>query len=335
MGESKPVRMDAVDRAAQPERARVADVRPITHHPSPITLSPQRPTTRNREGLVMIAPALLLVAIFTLYPVGRALYQSTRIESPIFKPRFVGLQNYVDVLTSSYFADAAVNTLRFAAVTVPLVVALGVLVALLLNESFVGNTLLRVGMLLPWALPATVAALIWKWIFLDSWGALNAGLYATGLIDNYIPWLTTPDLARMAVTVVFIWTQLPLTAIFLLAALQAVPNELYDAAAVDGAGVVRRFWSVTLPGIRPMLVIVALYQTLMAFTNFDIVYALTQGGPGTTTTMLTYFTWVESFKKLDFGAGSALAVVIALASLVVILVLIRAIPKGALVEERA
>jgi ABC-type sugar transport system permease subunit len=283
----------------------------------------------------MAAPVLLLVAIFTLYPVGRAFYQSLRIESPIFPSRFVGLQNYRDVLGGIFFKDAALTTLWFAAVTVPLLVALGVLVALLLNEPFFGNALLRVGMLLPWALPATVAALIWKWIFLDSWGALNAGLYASGLIDSYIPWLTTPGLARMAVIVVFIWTQLPLVAIFLLAAMQAIRGELYDAAAIDGAGVFRRFWNVTLPGIRAMLVIVALYEVLMAFTNFDIVYSLTQGGPGTATTMVTYFTWVESFKKLDFGKGSALAILIALASLAVILVLLRAIPKGALVEERA
>jgi ABC-type sugar transport system permease subunit len=283
----------------------------------------------------MAAPVILLVAIFTIYPVGRALYQSTRIESPIFPSRFVGWQNYRDVLGGMFFAEAAWNTVRFAAVTVPLVVVLGVLTALLLNESFVGNALLRVGMLLPWALPATVAGLIWKWLFLDSWGALNAGLYSVGIIDNYIPWLTTPGLAQTAVVVVFLWTQLPLAAIFLLAALQAIPNELYDAAAVDGAGIADRFRLVTLPGIRPMLVIVALYETLMAFTNFDIVYSLTQGGPGTTTTMVTYFTWVESFKKLDFGVGSALAVIIALASLVVILILVRAIPKGALVEEGA
>ena len=283
----------------------------------------------------MAAPVILLVAIFTIYPVGRALYQSMRIESPIFPSRFVGLQNYRDVLGGMFFAEAVSNTVRFAAVTVPLVVVLGVLTALLLNESFVGNALLRVGMLLPWALPATVAGLIWKWIFLDSWGALNAGLFSIGLIDNYIPWLTTPGLAQMAVVIVFLWTQLPLAGIFLLAALQAIPAELYDAAAVDGAGLWERFRRVTLPGIRPMLVIVALYETLMAFTNFDIVYSLTQGGPGTTTTMVTYFTWVESFKKLDFGVGSALAVIIALASLVVILILIRAIPKGALVEDRA
>ena len=283
----------------------------------------------------MAAPVLLLVALFTLYPVGRALYQSTRIESPIFPSRFVGLKNYQEVLGGIYFWDAAQTTAWFAAITVPLLIGLGILTALLLNESFVGNTLLRVGMLLPWALPATVAGLIWKWVFLDSWGALNAGLYTAGLIDDYIGWLTTPDLARMAVVVVFIWTQLPLTAIFLLAALQAIPGELYDAAAIDGAGVFRRFWGITLPSIRPMLVIVTLYAVLMALTNFDIVYSLTQGGPGTATTMLTYFTWVESFKKLSFGTGSALAVLIALASLVLILVLVRAIPKGALVEERA
>lgn len=283
----------------------------------------------------MAAPVLLLVALFTLYPVGRAIYQSMRVESPIFPSRFVGLKNYQEVIGGLFFKEAALTTFWFAAVTVPILVALGVLTALLLNEPFVGNAALRVGMLLPWALPATVAALIWKWVFLDSWGALNAVLFATGVIDNYIPWLTTPRLAQMAVVVVFIWTQLPLVAIFLLAALQAIPNELYDAAAIDGAGVTGRFWTVTFPGIRPMLVIVTLYQVLMAFTNFDIVYALTQGGPGTATTMVTYFTWVESFKKLDFGSGSALAVVIALASLVVILILVRAIPKGALVEERA
>ncbi len=155
-----------------------------------------------------------------------------------------------------------------------------------------------------------------------------------GIIDRYIQWLTTPSLARLAVVVVFIWAQLPLTSIFLLAALQAIPQDLYDAAAVDGAGAFDRFRAVTFPGIRPMLVIVALFELLMAITNFDITYSLTQGGPGTATTMLTYFTWVESFKKLDFGRGAALAIIIALASLVAILVLIRAMPKGALVEER-
>jgi multiple sugar transport system permease protein len=115
-------------------------------------------------GVAMAAPAFLLIAVFTIYPFGRAIYESTRIESPIFPPQYVGLENYRDIFASPYFADAARTTLGFAAVTVPLLVVLGVLVALLLNEPFVGNTALRVGMLLPWAIPSTVAGLIWKWI---------------------------------------------------------------------------------------------------------------------------------------------------------------------------
>lgn len=298
----------------------------------------RNPTRRSgdphaRTGLLMAAPVLLLVALFTLYPFGRAIYESTRVTSPIFAPEFVGLENYRDVLGSRYFFSAARTTLVFTAITTPLLAVLGVLVALLLNERFIGNTALRIGMLLPWAIPATVTGVIWKWIFLDSWGALNAVLYSAGVIDSYIDWLTTPKLAMMAVVIVFVWSQLPLAAIFLLAALQSIPDDLYEAAALDGASAFGRFWAVTLPGIRPMLVIVTLYEMLMAITNFDIVYALTQGGPGSATTMLTYFTWSESFKQLALGRGSALAIVIALGSLLAILVLIRAMPRDALVDD--
>lgn len=298
---------------------------------------PQRKRGANpnaRTGQIMVAPVVLLIAIFTLYPFGRALYQSTRVESPIFPPRYVGLDNYRYVLNSNYFVTAAKNTFVFAAVTVPILLVLGILVAMLLNERFIGNTALRIGMLLPWAIPATVSGLIWKWVFLDSWGALNAGLYSLGIIDSYVEWLTTPNLARMVVVIVFVWSQLPLTAIFILAARQGIPDELFEAAALDGAGPIGRFWNVTFPGIRPMLVVVALFDMLMAITNFDITYSLTQGGPGTATTMLTYFTWAESFKMLDFGRGSALAILIGLGSLAAILALVRAMPTDALMDER-
>ena len=289
--------------------------------------------THARTGALMAAPSFLLILVFTLFSVGRAIYESTYSSSPIFATEYVGLGNYRDVVDSPYFADAARNTLTFTLVTVPIMVVLGVLVALLLNERFVGNTLLRIGMILPWAVPPTVAGVIWKWIFDDSYGALNAGLYSAGIIDSYTRWLTNPDLARFAVIVVFVWSQLPLATIFLLASLQAIPDDLYEAAAIDGAGPVGRFWTITLPGIRSMLVVVAIFEALMAVTNFDITYSLTQGGPGSATTLLTYFTWAESFKMLDFGRGSALAIMIALGSLVAILVLIRAMPKDALLEE--
>src|SRR5690242_272328 len=171
-------------------------------------------------GLLMVAPVVLLAAIFTLYPFGRAIYESTRITSPIFAPEFVGIQNYRDVVTGSYFVEATRTTLVFTVITVPTLVALAVLVALLLNEPFFGNAALRAGMLLPWAIPASVAGIIWEWIFLDSAGALNAVLYSLGIIHHYVQWLTTPKLAMMAVIVVFVWSQLPLAAILLLAAIQ-------------------------------------------------------------------------------------------------------------------
>jgi ABC-type sugar transport system permease subunit len=284
-------------------------------------------------GALMVAPVVLLIAGFFIYSTYRAVYQSTRIESPIFKPRYVGLQNYRDMLDGRFFRQASENSFVFVFTVVPMLLVLGVLVALLLNEPFRGNTALRIGMILPWALPAAVAGLVWKWIFLDGWGALNGILSEVGVIDAPIDFLGEPRLARLVVVIVFVWAQLPLASIFLLAAVQSISPELYEAAELDGAGAVGRFRAITLPGIRPMLLIVALFELLMAFTSFDLVYALTQGGPGTATTVVSYFAWQESFRKLNFGAGAALAIMIALASLLVILVLMRAMPKGALVDD--
>jgi len=246
-------------------------------------------------GVLMVTPVALLIAVFFIYSTYRAVYQSTRIESPIFKPRYVGLQNYRDIIDGRFFRQASENSLVFVFTVVPLLLVLGVLVALLLNEPFRGNTALRIGMILPWALPAAVAGLVWKWIFLDSWGALNGILSKLGLIDGPIAFLGDSQLARLVVVLVFVWAQLPLASIFLLAAVQSISPELYEAAALDGTSAVERFRAITLPGIRSMLVIVALFELLMAFTSFDLVYALTQGGPGTATTMVSYFAWSESF----------------------------------------
>jgi ABC-type sugar transport system permease subunit len=281
----------------------------------------------------MVLPVVLLVAVFTLYPFGQALYDSMRLTSPFFPARFVGLDNFRGVIGSTYFADAVRVTLTFTAIAVPATVVTSLLIALLLNERFVGNTALRAGMLLPWALPASITGIVWKWMFLDSWGAINVGLYELGVIDKYITWLTSPRLAMMAVVIAFVWAQTPLATALLLVAVQGVPQDLYAAASLDGAAATGRFRDITLPIIRPTLVIVALYQVLMAFTTFDITYALTHGGPGTATTMLTYFTWAESFKMLDFGRGASLAILVALSSIVVIVVLLRAMPKDALLEE--
>ena len=284
----------------------------------------------------MIAPAVLLVAAFTLYPYIYALWSSVRVVSPLLPPAFAGLKNYEAVITSIYFLRAVKRTLIFTFASVPITVILGLLTASLLNRRFFGDVALKALVLLPWAIPISISGVVWRGFFNGGWGALNALLYMAGIIPKYIGWLTTPSLATLVVITVQVWTQFPFATVLILAAMQAIPEELYEAAAIDGAGVLQRFFYVTLPSIRAMLAIVVIFEILMGLTTFDLTYALTGGGPGTATTLISYFTYAESFKMLNFGNGAALAVILAAVSLVMILAILQFIPKGALIggEER-
>ncbi len=289
-------------------------------------------SSTTRSALIMITPTILLVSLFTFYPYIYALWSSFQTLSPIMPTKFVGLLNYRQVIITSYFVSTVKNTLGFAVIAVPTIVVLGIVVASLLNRKFLGDIVLRAVLLLPWAIPTAISGVIWKGVFADSWGALNATLYSLGIISGYIEWLTTPTLAMITVIIAHVWTQFPMASVLTLAAMQAIPEELYEAAAIDGASVWQRFRHITIPNIRAMLVIVALYEILVALTAFDITYGLTGGGPGTSTTLISYFTWAETFKMLSFGRGAALAVIIALVSLILIFGLLRAMPKDALVE---
>jgi len=284
----------------------------------------------------MIAPAVLLVVAFTFYPYIYALWSSIRVVSPLLPPAFAGLKNYKAVIKSIYFLRAVRNTLIFTAASVPITVLLGLLTASLLNRRFFGDVALKALVLLPWAIPISISGVVWRGFFNGGWGALNALLYMAGIIPKYIGWLTTPSLATLVVITVQIWTQFPFATVLILAAMQAIPEELYEAAAIDGAGLLQRFSYVTLPAIRAMLAIVVIFETLMGLTTFDLTYALTGGGPGTATVLISYFTWAESFKMLNFGNGSALAVILAMVSLIMILAILQFIPKGALIggEEK-
>jgi ABC-type sugar transport system permease subunit len=279
----------------------------------------------------MIAPAVLLVAAFTLYPYIYALWSSIRVTSPLLPPAFAGLKNYKAVITSIYFLRAVKRTLIFTAASVPITVLLGLLTASLLNRRFFGDVALKALVLLPWAIPISISGVVWRGFFNGGWGALNALLYMAGIIPKYIGWLTTPSLATLVVITVQVWTQFPFATVLILAAMQAIPEELYEAAAIDGAGLLQRFFYVTLPSIKAMLAIVVIFEILMGLTTFDLTYALTGGGPGTATTLISYFTYAESFKMLNFGNGAALAVILAAVSLVMILAILQLIPKGALI----
>jgi ABC-type sugar transport system permease subunit len=180
---------------------------------------------------------------------------------------------------------------------------------------------------LPWVLPGAISAVLWIWVFNPSWGILNGVLRDLGLISASIPWLSQPDLAFAAVAVAHVWAQVPFSIVLVMAALSTIAPELVEAAKVDGAGALRRFQHVTLPAIRAMLVLLLIYNALIAFTTYDLVYAMTGGGPGTATSLLSFQIWRQSFSMYDFGAGAALAFVVVAFSAAMIIAITRALPS--------
>jgi ABC-type sugar transport system permease subunit len=265
------------------------------------------------------------MAVFSLYPIGYSVYLSLHKEvltDPLNHP-FVGFQNFNNVLHSYYLISSLTSTLVFMVMAVPGVMVFGLLASLLLNESFAGARILRVAILLPWAMPAVISGIVWRWILNGDYGVLNSALFQLGIIHDYIPWLSSPDLARVGLAVAHVWREGPLAAIFFLAGLQTIPTDLYNSAAVDGAGRVAAFRRITLPLLRPTIVIVLIYETIVAATTFDLVYVMTGGGPADATSLISWYAYAEVFKFLDLGAGAALAFLIALALVGVILLYLR------------
>ena len=271
-----------------------------------------------------VGAALLPVMLFTLYPVGQALWTSFHQVTLLFPVEgWAGLENYQRVVRSNYFLTALTNTLKFILVTAPTVVTLGTLIALLLRRRFFGHVVVRSVVLLPWVLPGAISAVLWIWVF------------NLGLIDRSIPWLTDPDLAFVAVSVAHIWTQIPFSVVLVMAALSTINSELIDAARVDGANAVRRFVYIVFPQIKAMIVVLVVYNSLTAMTSYDLVYAMTGGGPGTATTLLSFQIWRESFSMYDFGAGAAVAFIVVALSAVLITAILRALPSDLFAEEGA
>jgi multiple sugar transport system permease protein len=274
-----------------------------------------------------ILPALLVIGLFTIYPVFYAVRISF-YQYVLTKPKshpFIGLKNFHDVITSYYFKDALVNSAVYTVAAVTGVMLFGFIVALLLNSKIRTVTLLKVLILLPWAIPAVVAGLMWKWILNSDFGILNGILYSTGVIKTYIPFLATPVLAKLSLVLAHVWKEGPLAAIFILAGLQLIPNEFYEAAKIDGGGALRVFRYITLPLLRPIILVVLVYETMSAILTFDIVYVLTGGGPGDSTSLLSWFAYAEIYKSLNLGGGIALSIIIAFITLVLIFMYMRAL----------
>jgi len=288
----------------------------------------------SRYPIEWLFPVLILVILFTVFPFAYAIYNSFfQILLVLPTTPFVGIDNYIQVVLSPYFLEALRNTLLFALISAPVTVFIALGVARLLLTPFVGRAALRAVVLLPWAIPGSVSGILWLWIFHGQFGVLNMVLWKIGLIESYIPWLTEPNLARFAVIVAHIWTQIPFASVLLMAALTTINKELYEAAEVDGAGTFRRLIHITIPRIKGMLIVALIYQLIIGITTYDVVYSMTGGGPGGATTLLSYYIWAESFKLLNFGRGAALGVIMALLTLALIMAILKAIPNEIMVEE--
>ena len=272
-----------------------------------------------------ILPVAIVIALFAIYPIVHAVRMSFYqylLTRPNVHP-FVGLGNFVNVITSYYFRDSIQITGIYTVATVVGVIVYGLGVALLMNTKVRLSTPLKIVILLPWALPAVVSGLLWKWILNADFGILNGILYALGLIDSYIPFLADPTLAKASLIMAHIWKEGPLVAIFFLAGLQLIPDELYEAAKIDGGSSWKVFRNITLPLLRPVFLVVIVYETMTAILTFDTIYVMTGGGPANSTALISWFAYAEIFKSLNLGNGIALAIIIALITLVLIILYLR------------
>lgn len=287
---------------------------------------PARPVAwlRRREALfplLLTLPTLLVVLAVVGFPWLYSGWMSLNDVNWYTRTwTFVGLGNYVKVLPDPAFQGAFGRTAYFAAVSVIGSTVLGLLMALVLNERFAGRGFMRSAILLPWAMSTVVVGVLWFWIYDGGYGALNGILWALGLIDSYVPWLADGFRALNLAAVVFIWHVAPLSALLLLAGLQAIPPNLYNAAKVDGAGAVQRFFAVTLPWLRSMLLLTLIVITIGAIMQFDLIFVLTQGGPGSSTTVFSWLGYQTTFAFFRFGEGTAIFYILSLCCLLLAVV---------------
>ncbi len=262
-------------------------------------------------GWLLLIPALLVLSLVFVYPIVRAFWLSLFTEnlSTQLQPVFSGLANYWRMLGDGRFWQSMGNTTIFTVVSVLLELILGMGIALVLNQSFRGRGVVRTIAIIPWALPTAIMGLAWAWIFNDQYGVVNDLLQRLGLIQTGISWLGEPTLAMIALIIADVWKTTPFISIILLAGLQSIPQDLYEAHAMDGANSWQSFYQITLPLLMPQILIALLFRFAQAFGIFDLVQVMTGGGPAGATETVSIYIYSTVMRYLDFGYGAALVVV--------------------------
>lgn len=271
-------------------------------------------TIRSREqrtAWILLLPALLLLLFVFGYPIARAFWLSlfTKNLGTELQPIFSGLGNYARMAGDGRFWQSFWTTTVFTTASVVLELLLGLGIALVLNQRFLGRSFVRTTAILPWALPTALIGLAWAWIFNDQFGVVNDILLRLGLIQTGINWLGDPVLAMMAVIFADVWKTTPFISILLLAGLQSISPDLYEAHSIDGATPWQSFRQITLPLLMPQILIALLFRFAQAFGIFDLIAVMTGGGPGGATEVVSLYIYSTVMRYLDFGYGAALVVV--------------------------
>ncbi|MGX5211119.1 carbohydrate ABC transporter permease [Streptomyces violaceus] len=304
-------------------------------HPAPAAAPPTPPsprrgrrTWRALEPLVWLGPATLLILTMVVWPVVEMIRTSlTRVSSTGLSQGFAGVRNYTDLFAEGDLPGVLLRTVVWVVgvVTVTMVVSLGL--AQLLNSKFPGRRLVRWALIVPWASSVLMTALIWRWMLNNFYGVINRLLMDLGVLDAPVNWLADPGQALVAMMGVAVFVSLPFTSFVLLAGLQSIPAEVYEAARVDGAGPLRGYLGITLPLLRPALVVAAIINVINVFNSFPIIWAMTRGGPGFATDTTTTYLYKLAFDNQSVGESAAMAVVNFGLILAVVLVYLRVVRR--------
>ena len=264
-----------------------------------------------RTAGILVAPAIAILLLVYAYPIGRSFWLSLLAENlgTQLQPVFNGLGNYGRLLGDGRFWQSLSNTAVFTVASVTIELLLGLAIALTLNRSFPGRGIVRTIAILPWALPTAVMAVGWAWIFNDQFGVVNDLLERLGIISEGINWLGDPTLAMVSLIVADVWKTTPFVSILLLAGLQSISRDLYEAHAMDGATPWQSFTGITIPLLMPQILISVLFRFAQSFGIFDLVQVMTGGGPAGSTEMVSIYIYSTVMRYLDFGYGAALIVV--------------------------
>ncbi len=274
-------------------------------------------------GYVLVAPVVLILLGLVAYPFCYAIYLSLTDRTIGAEGRFVGLQTILGLWENQIYRQTVRNTLIFTAGATVLKLLLGLAVALLINESIPFRKLIRAAILLPWIVPTVLSGLAWQWMFTPNFSVVNWILINVGLLKTGLPWLTNADLALFCVILVNAWRATPFFGITLLAGLQTIPQELYEASAIDGAGRWHRFRHVTLPLLMPILTITLVLSIIWTFSDFQVVYSLTRGGPMNSTHVLATLSYQVGLQTGKIGEGVAISLTMLPLLLVLVVVQLR------------